>query len=186
MFWGDWGSDAKIEKANMDGSNRAKILDSTVLRWPNGLAIDYDTSRLYWTDAKMDHIMSSNFDGGQRDHVATGLSHPFGLDVYNGYVYWGDWVERRLLRTRKKFMTSVLLRDVKGLMEVRVYKKELISDNTDACHTAKEPCDQLCLLKSSRQRTCACQDGFKLTDDGRKCVGKNYRVCDKLRHSFLL
>ncbi|VDI08633.1 Hypothetical predicted protein, partial [Mytilus galloprovincialis] len=39
MYWTDWGSSPKIEKANYDGSNR-QILVNSSLGWPNGLALD--------------------------------------------------------------------------------------------------------------------------------------------------
>jgi Low-density lipoprotein receptor repeat class B len=39
MFWSDWGSVPRIERAGMDGSHRAVILQKT-LSWPNGLTID--------------------------------------------------------------------------------------------------------------------------------------------------
>lgn len=44
LFWTDWGHIAKIERANMDGSER-KVLINTDLGWPNGLTLDYDTRR---------------------------------------------------------------------------------------------------------------------------------------------
>lgn len=44
LFWTDWGHVAKIERANLDGSER-KILINTDLGWPNGLTLDYDTRR---------------------------------------------------------------------------------------------------------------------------------------------
>lgn len=44
LFWTDWGHIAKIERANLDGSDR-KILINTDLGWPNGLTLDYDTRR---------------------------------------------------------------------------------------------------------------------------------------------
>ena len=39
MYWTDWGTNAKIEKANYDGTSR-QVLVSQNLGWPNGLAID--------------------------------------------------------------------------------------------------------------------------------------------------
>ena len=35
MYWSDWGVPAKIEGANMDGSNRSVIVHKDV-EWPNG------------------------------------------------------------------------------------------------------------------------------------------------------
>ena len=40
MYWTDWGTKSRIEKANMDGSNRQRLVDTGIGAWPNGLAID--------------------------------------------------------------------------------------------------------------------------------------------------
>lgn len=55
MFWSDWGERPKIERANLDGTDRMVLLN-TSLGWPNGLALDYATGKLYWGDAKTDKI----------------------------------------------------------------------------------------------------------------------------------
>lgn len=55
MYWTDWGEYPKIERANLDGTDRVVLLNSS-LGWPNGLAIDYVAEKLYWGDAKTDKI----------------------------------------------------------------------------------------------------------------------------------
>lgn len=65
MYWTDWGANPKIERAGMDASSRIVIISSN-LTWPNGLAIDYETQRLYWADAGMKTIEYGNFDGSDR------------------------------------------------------------------------------------------------------------------------
>ena len=68
IYWSDWGTNPKIERASMDGSNREQIIDSSIF-WPNGLTIDYAASKLYWADAKHHVIESSNLDGSKRKTV---------------------------------------------------------------------------------------------------------------------
>jgi sugar lactone lactonase YvrE len=65
MYWTDWGANPKIERAGMDASDRLVIISSN-LTWPNGLAIDYETQRLYWADAGTKVIEFGNFDGTDR------------------------------------------------------------------------------------------------------------------------
>ena len=65
MYWTDWGKVPKIERAGMDGKDRKAIVRDN-LTWPNGLAIDYHTKRLYWADGGMKTIEFSNLDGSQR------------------------------------------------------------------------------------------------------------------------
>lgn len=65
MYWTDWGSSARIERAYMSGGGRTAIV-STNLQWPNGVAIDFPAQKLYWTDAGKDKIERSNLDGSYR------------------------------------------------------------------------------------------------------------------------
>ena len=41
IYWTDWGSSPKIERANYDGSGRTTVAN-TDLKWPNGMTIDYN------------------------------------------------------------------------------------------------------------------------------------------------
>lgn len=65
MFWSDLGKQPRIERAGMDGLDRMTLVSSN-LTWPNGLAIDYEKSRLYWMDAGHKVIESCNFEGRDR------------------------------------------------------------------------------------------------------------------------
>ncbi|XP_064646226.1 low-density lipoprotein receptor-related protein 2-like [Lineus longissimus] len=90
MFWTDVHSlSPKIESAWMDGSNR-KVLISTKLGNPTGLAIDYLMQhRIYWCDDKKNTIESMKFDGTDRvTVVGVGLDHPYRMDVLTDYMYW--------------------------------------------------------------------------------------------------
>ena len=101
MYWTDWGTIPKIEKASMDGSNRS-VIHSTNLIWPNALALDYPVQVLYWADARLDKIESSNVDGSNRRViVSTGVNHPFGITLFEDKLYFSDWVVRDILLTNK-------------------------------------------------------------------------------------
>jgi low-density lipoprotein receptor-related protein 4 len=65
MYWSDWGKAARIEKAGMDGTSRRVIIAQN-LTWPNGLAIDHDTKRLYWADGGTKKIEYCNYEGKGR------------------------------------------------------------------------------------------------------------------------
>ena len=93
MYWTDWGDNARVEKASMDGRNRT-VLHNTGLTWPNGLTIDYDRQVLYWVDALQDVLQSSNVNGTNRVTIADrsrGLSHPFGVSFFNSIIFSSDW-----------------------------------------------------------------------------------------------
>lgn len=52
MYWTDWGTHAKIERATLGGNFRMEIVNSSLV-WPNGLTLDYEEERLYWADASL-------------------------------------------------------------------------------------------------------------------------------------
>ena len=75
----------------MDGQGRERIVSSG-LAWPNGLTIDIESQLLYWADAKLDKIESSNVDGTNRRTLTdVGIFHPFSLTMLHGELYWSDW-----------------------------------------------------------------------------------------------
>lgn len=66
MFWSDWGDNAKIERAYMDGSSRKSILSNNtqLIVWPNGLTLDYKENLLYWIDGRLNIVGSMGLNGG--------------------------------------------------------------------------------------------------------------------------
>lgn len=75
MFWSDWGEEAMIERANMDGTSRV-IIASKKLIWPNGLAIDYDQQKLYFVDGGTKTLENMNFDGSSRKVIISEYPNP--------------------------------------------------------------------------------------------------------------
>lgn len=59
MYWSDWGENAKLERAGMDGSDR-KVLINMNLGWPNGLAVDKAGSQILWADAHTEVMLALN------------------------------------------------------------------------------------------------------------------------------
>ena len=55
MFWTDWGTHPKIERAALDGTMRQLVI-GTQLVWPNGVVIDAQLRRIFWCDAGKDVI----------------------------------------------------------------------------------------------------------------------------------
>ena len=64
LFWSDWGENPRIERAGMDGSHRSVIVDDEQsVRWPNGIALDLVSDRIFWVDAKLNLVGSADLDG---------------------------------------------------------------------------------------------------------------------------
>ena len=49
LFWADWGDHSHIGAAAMDGTGQRHIVVDGLV-WPNGIAVDTITQRIYWVD----------------------------------------------------------------------------------------------------------------------------------------
>ncbi|KAL9884451.1 LDL receptor related protein 4 [Glossina fuscipes fuscipes] len=168
MFWSDWGDRPMIECAHMDGKTR-RVVTSENLKWPNGLAIDYEQQRLYFVDGGTKSLEYMNFDGSERKTLLGGLGHPFGLDVSESRVYWTDWDIKAALSADKqtgKNMTTVIANS-SDLMDISVfhrYRKRI----SHACSNDNGGCSHLCLLNPISY-SCACPVGITIQPDNRTC-----------------
>jgi Low-density lipoprotein receptor repeat class B/Secretion system C-terminal sorting domain len=60
---------------------------------PNGIAVDKNAGKMYWTDPSNDKIQRANIDGSSiEDLVSTPFSKPMGiaLDLVNKHMYWTE------------------------------------------------------------------------------------------------
>ncbi len=90
MYWTDYGTIDKIERASMDGTSRT-VLHSTGLSAPYGLTLDYDTQTLYWVDYTLDNLESSNADGTNRRLLTrVNIQCPYGITFFDQKPFWGD------------------------------------------------------------------------------------------------
>lgn len=163
MFWSDWGPNAVISRAGMDGSSHIPIVSENLL-WPNGLAIDNANHRLYFLDGGTKTIEFVNFDGTARNRlISEGLNHVFGLDLYGKKIFWTDWgtqsvhVADKLTGKNRR----VIISNTTDLMDIRVFHRER-KDIRNPCGTRNGECSHICLLNPSGY-TCACPIGVTLT-----------------------
>ncbi|KAM3968213.1 low-density lipoprotein receptor-related protein 4 [Aphomia sociella] len=170
MYWSDWGVVPCIERADMDGGNRKRLIFGN-MTWPNGLALDLANDRIYWTDGGNRTIEYAFLNGtGRTILIGQDLPHPFGLDLYGDEVIWTDW-ETQSIQAANKYTGAnrrTLGAGVAGLMDVRVFHKERIS-GVNQCGKNNGGCSHLCLLKPEG-RSCACPIGIKLNKDGKTCA----------------
>ena len=127
IYWTDWGYNPKIERAGMDGdpSTRQTIVRGN-LGWPNGLTIDYTNKRLYWADARLKKIETSNYDGTDRQLVASITPHhPFALATFENHLYYSDWFKfGKAIRKINKFSggeKSLVKATLWSYMDISVY-----------------------------------------------------------------
>ncbi|OWK11616.1 hypothetical protein Celaphus_00003421, partial [Cervus elaphus hippelaphus] len=174
IFFSVWYRPAKILRAWTDGSNILPIVNST-LGWPSGLSIDWSSSRLYWVDAFFDKIEHSTFDGSDRKALTNvhQLTNPFGLAVFEDYIYVTDW-RRGIIRFGKyNAAQSVVLRSgVGSVMRAKVYDSR-IQTGSNACNRPTNPngdCSHFCFPVPNSQRVCGCPHGMSLASNRLTCV----------------
>ena len=132
MYWTDWGAYPKIEKAEMDGSARRSIVTGNLV-WPNGITIDQATNRLFWVDAYLDIIESSDLNGGYRQQIVSSTLniHPYGLVAYQNVLYWTDWNTKSIERLNLSSLSHVsIVTGLKKPMDIHVYGPSLIYSGT--------------------------------------------------------
>lgn len=95
--------------------------------------------------------------------LASGLQHPFGLDIYGSNVYWTDW-ESNSVEVADKISgkhRKTILSNTVDLMDIRVFHRER-RNVQNPCSLNNGGCSDICLL-NSQSYTCACSVGVKLT-----------------------
>uniref|UniRef100_A0A8C6JD55 Uncharacterized protein n=1 Tax=Melopsittacus undulatus TaxID=13146 RepID=A0A8C6JD55_MELUD len=175
IFWTDWFRPAKIMRAWSDGSHALPIVNTT-LGWPNGLAIDWSSLRLYWVDAFFDKIEHSTFDGLDRrtlEHI-TQMTHPFGLTIFGGYAYFTDWRLGGIVRVRKSDggEMTIIRRGISNIMHVKAYDAHS-QIGSNYCNRGTNPngdCSHFCFPVPNFQRVCGCPYGMKLASNQLTCV----------------
>uniref|UniRef100_A0A8C0BES2 LDL receptor related protein 2 n=1 Tax=Buteo japonicus TaxID=224669 RepID=A0A8C0BES2_9AVES len=175
IFWTDWFRPAKIMRAWSDGSHALPIVNTT-LGWPNGLAIDWSSLRLYWVDAFFDKIEHSTFDGLDRRTLEriTQMTHPFGLTIFGGYAYFTDWRLGGIVRVRKSDggEMTIIRRGISNIMHVKAYDAHS-QIGSNYCNRGTNPngdCSHFCFPVPNFQRVCGCPYGMKLASNQLTCV----------------
>uniref|UniRef100_K1QFX2 Low-density lipoprotein receptor-related protein 1B n=1 Tax=Magallana gigas TaxID=29159 RepID=K1QFX2_MAGGI len=181
MFWSNWhSSQPGIQRAYFSGFS-AQFIVKTDISTPNGLAIDHKEQFLYWIDARLDRIERCDFDGNHRAVVMTSIpQHPFGLALYEDYLYWTDWLLHAVVRVNKydssdyTYLEQNLNRQPMG---IAVFAEDANDCTQNPCLNAG--CTQQCHVVN-KQAVCKCNDSFVLLPDGVRCASETVRNCSNL------
>lgn len=73
------------------------------IQWPNGLAIDANDLRIYWSDGKLAHIESSDLNGGNRRKVIL-----ITLNFFIFFLFVGILLLFGMLVRQRKFIMNLL------------------------------------------------------------------------------
>lgn len=72
VFFTDYGQIPKVERCDMDGQNRTKLVDSKIV-FPHGITLDLVSKLVYWADAYLDYIEVVDYEGKNRHTIIQGL-----------------------------------------------------------------------------------------------------------------
>ena len=123
IYWSDWGDKPKIERANLSGKDRITIVDHHYVKWVSSIAVDPTLERIYWIDMNKRHIYSSDVNGKQKMLTVSGLTNPYGVAVFEDYVYWTDLRLKKLYKTNRFKPTEKIKlgSNLSQPMDIKVY-----------------------------------------------------------------
>uniref|UniRef100_A0A8C4MYX3 LDL receptor related protein 1B n=1 Tax=Equus asinus asinus TaxID=83772 RepID=A0A8C4MYX3_EQUAS len=177
LFFTDYGNVAKVERCDMDGMNRTRIIDSKTEQ-PAALALDLVNKLVYWVDLYLDYVEVVDYQGKNRHTIIQGrqVRHLYGITVFEDYLYATNSDNFNIIRINRFNGTDIhSLIKMENPRGIRIYQKR--TQPTVRSHACEvDPygmpggCSHICLLSSSyKTRTCRCRTGFNLGSDGRSC-----------------
>ena len=187
LAYSNWDDNPKqtphIGLAGLDGED-VEILVKTNLRWPNGLAFDMPSDRLFWGEAYYDLLESVRLDGTGRVSVKPNTNlmalHPFSVAVFENTIFWSDQ-NMREIQSCNKFTGQDHEAVVKAanlkVMGVHIVHELLDPMKQSPC--AFEKCSHLCFLKKGgKDAVCHCPTGYEMMSNGHEC--QNLRPAPQL------
>ncbi|XP_023703710.1 low-density lipoprotein receptor-related protein 2 [Cryptotermes secundus] len=174
IFFSEWDRPANISRAHTDGSNLI-VFRNVTLGWPNGLSVDFQTDRLYWCDALLDHVQHSNLDGTDVRTVSSRLiRHPFSIVIHKDWMYITDWRLDAIIKLHKLSgeLEEVVVREpqTNRLYGVKVYSGTVQTiDHNQPCSVNNGGCEKLCFAVPRNsapglQAKCGCPYGERLVE----------------------
>ncbi|XP_015265029.1 PREDICTED: prolow-density lipoprotein receptor-related protein 1 [Gekko japonicus] len=183
VFFTDYGQIPKVERCDMDGQNRTKLVDSKIV-FPHGITLDLVNRLVYWADAYLDYIEVVDYEGKNRHTIIQGflIEHLYGLTVFENYLYAtnsdnANAQQKTSVIRVNRFNSSdyqVVTRVDKGGALHIYHQRRQPKVRSHACEQDQlgKPggCSDICLLGNSHKtRTCRCRSGFSLGSDGKSC-----------------
>ncbi|UMM10088.1 hypothetical protein L5515_000020 [Caenorhabditis briggsae] len=177
LFFTEWSLQPYIGRMALDGSPELpdpifKLAEHD-LGWPNAIAIDYFSDRLFWGDAHLNEIGFMDFDGNGRRHIpAQRTSHVSSMVIFDDYLYWADWNLREVIRCDKWTgkNETVLKKTVQLPNDLRIVHPMKQPAYPNPCGDNNGGCSHLCLIGAGGNGyTCSCPDQFVLLPDQKTC-----------------
>lgn len=165
LFWINSDPGHSIVSSSMNGQD-IKIIVTSFMDQPSGLAIDYITKRLYWSDFKRNLIESVKFDGSDRSYFDhNGLRNPYSIDIFENKVYFLARDSGFISSVDKygRGATNILIDKLDLVEKIKVFHSFKIPQNKkNPCSNSS--CSHLCLLKNENEFECSCPDNSRFLD----------------------
>ncbi|XP_071087300.1 sushi, von Willebrand factor type A, EGF and pentraxin domain-containing protein 1-like [Haliotis cracherodii] len=174
MYWTDWGEDNRIERANYDGSDR-RVLVSSI--WPEGLTLDRDAQKLYWSDAGSKTLEMMDLEEGNRTTLLTTDNYPSTIAVFNDLLFYSailpnsSSVVRRVNVDGTGF-AETMLPSFRYLSDIHAYQQSDYETVTNGCTDNNGGCSYLCFPRTNGTNVCACPDGYTMDENEVDCTKK--------------
>ena len=127
LYWSDWGQEGRIERANLDGSERAQYIYTNLAK-PWGLTIDYRMHKLYWCDVEYRRIEAVDLLFYKRWTIIADAGQPISLTVFEDSIYWLDgYVEKITLET--------LMQPILKLVKLSLYNRAHLYHGPFLCNS---------------------------------------------------
>ena len=90
LYWTDWGDTARIQRASMDGQNIETVHNqSTSIRQPQALTIDYDSQTLYWSDQSLYKLLWSQVEPGSQINISSyTFYNTYSMVIFGSYLFF--------------------------------------------------------------------------------------------------
>ncbi|XP_061191588.1 low-density lipoprotein receptor-related protein 6-like [Saccostrea echinata] len=133
LFWTETLEVSKIGRAFMDGTSKEYIVTISG-GFLNGLALDFETDRLYWTDGQRNTIEYSDLDGRNQRVLMTDKDAQLVDIVLNGqFLYYTAWNRQRITKIDKTKGTEVPFMknhpELGRLDSIDIYSNDIIDGN---------------------------------------------------------
>uniref|UniRef100_A0A673K1S7 Low-density lipoprotein receptor-related protein 1B-like n=1 Tax=Sinocyclocheilus rhinocerous TaxID=307959 RepID=A0A673K1S7_9TELE len=182
LFFTDYGTVAKVERCNMDGTNRTRIVEYKTEQ-PTAVTLDLVKKLVYWADAYLDFIEVVDYNGKNRHTIIQGssVSHLYGFALFEDYLFATCSEPSRESKVdifrinRFNSSDTNTITTLESARAVRVYHRlAQPTVRTHACspdtHGRKGGCSHICLLSHNyKSRMCRCRTGHVLASDGKSC-----------------
>ncbi|XP_078114054.1 low-density lipoprotein receptor-related protein 5 [Sander vitreus] len=163
---------AKIEGASLDGTERESLFTTGLIR-PVALALDNKLGKLFWVDADLKRIESSDLTGANRIVLQdSNILQPMGLTILGEHLYWIDRQQQMIERVDK--LTGDGRTRIQGRISylTSIHAVEEMDPQEFASHPCSRDnggCSHICIAKGDGTPRCSCPMHLVLLQDLLHC-----------------